>query len=188
MSQFINYKTRSVALPPGCKDLIDVLRPTGPPKAEVIISPDERPAVTRGGLITGRLSEIGKYVAMVFHARGEMVILLMSTPDEQVTMHLGRDRSRTIAASVVFGYGGDREKAIRAFYQRHGLETPPDSGKPEHFSPHLPVHCNYPVTPLPSEPAPIAEMATELFRSVCALDDKAEIRFRYYECVQGPQK
>jgi hypothetical protein len=56
---------------------------------------------------------------------------------------------------------------------------------PGHFSPYLPVQCIYPVAPLPSEPPPISDMAAELFREVCGLDDKAEIHFRYYEVTNA---
>ena len=181
MSHFVNYNKRSVTLPPGCKNLIDLLRPTELPKDHATPLRSEQPTVTRGESFTGRLSEIGKYVAMVFQARAEMVILLLSTPDDQLTMNLGRDQSGAISASVVFGHEADRERAVRAFYARHGLETPQQSGIPEHFSAHLPVQCIYPVSPLPPESALISDMATSLFRDVCGLDDNADLGFRYYE-------
>src|SRR5947207_13581446 len=109
MSQFVNYKKRSVALPPGCKDLIDLLRPAGAHKADGTIPRDDRPSVARGESVTGKLSEIGKYVAMVFHASAEVILLLMSTPDEQLTMNVDRDQSGRITASVLSGHGADRD-------------------------------------------------------------------------------
>ena len=180
MFEFINYKSRSVALPPGCKDLIDLLRPAGLPKAEAVVSTDEHSVVTRGESVTARMPEIGKYVARVFHAPGKMVIVLMSTVDEQFTINLSRDQSATIAAHVVFGHSADRERAMRTFCQRHGLNTLPDSGIHEVFSPHLPVHSIHHVSPLPSEPESLSDMVTELFRDVCGLDDTAEIHFHCY--------
>ena len=90
------------------------------------------------------------------------------------------------AVHVVFRPGADPENAMRAFFDRHGLETPPDSGMPEHFSPHLPVECLYPVTPLPSGQPSISDMAVVLFRDVGGLGDEAEIRFRYHEVANFP--
>jgi hypothetical protein len=169
MSQFIDYKKRSVTLPPGCKDLIDLLRPPRPPKSGAVASREEKPTVTRGESFNGGFSEIRKSVAKVVESKSEVISLLMSTPDEQLTVGVAR-QGNTVEAFVIVPHGEDREKALRAFYQRHGLEVSPDS-----FG-----HCLYHDT-LPLEPEAISDIAIELFREVCGLDEKAEVHFCYYE-------
>ncbi len=117
--------------------------------------------------------------------RGEVVILLMSTPDEQLTVHLSRARSDATAAYVVFGHDPQQARCMRSLFGRHGLETPQDSGMPQHFHAHLPVQVIYPISPLPSDPPAITEIATDLFRDACNLDNKAELHFRYYEVTNA---
>lgn len=51
MNEFVNFKKRGVALPPGCKDLIDLLRPT----AKQVIERAQRLTATRNETVTGVL-------------------------------------------------------------------------------------------------------------------------------------
>jgi len=184
MSQFIDYKKRSVTLPPGCKDLIDVLRLAEKPQLHGSISAGDRPGGMRGGSVKGKLSEIGWYVARVFESKAAIIFLMMTAPDERFTIELVRGRGALRAFSVKFVYDLDRETAVRAFFERRCLRLPKKTAIPGHFSPHLPVQFMFAVSPLPSEPAAISALATELLRDVCRLDDKAEIVFRYYESTR----
>jgi len=58
MSKFVNYKKRNVELPPGCKDLVDVLRSRRRPDSAGVMEADNRPTVSRGGEATGGILEI----------------------------------------------------------------------------------------------------------------------------------
>jgi hypothetical protein len=85
MSEFVNYRKRGITLPKGCKNLFDVLQSHGLPKLASgvqtgAIPADEEPVVTRGESVTGKLSDIGKYVAMVFESRARSFLLMVTPP------------------------------------------------------------------------------------------------------------
>ena len=120
MSKFVNYKKRSVTLPRGCKNLIDVLQPHGLPKlvSKVYtgaISPNEKPTVTRGESFTGGLSGIDKYVTMVFESRAHSFILMVTPPDEKFTVDVDRMEDGTMGASVVVQSGTEQESCSFLF-------------------------------------------------------------------------
>src|SRR4051812_38710247 len=106
MSDFINYNKRSVTLPEGCKDLIDVLRShplrvlfsnadAGP------IPPGARATLTRGETFEGRVSDVDKYVGKVFESRGLSCMLILTPPGEQFTIHIHRHETGSMSARVI---------------------------------------------------------------------------------------
>ena len=186
MSKFINFNKRSVTLPPGCKNLIDILQPPVPSKLVSnihpgTISPHERPIVTRGESFTGRVSDIGKYVAMVFESRATSFILMMTPPDEAFTIHVDRMEDRAIRASVVVQSATDQERAVRYFFAHRGLNLPEDSGMPPQLVPDLPVQVTCNISPIPSEAPLLSILVADLFRHTLGLSDDSQLCFRYYE-------
>lgn len=186
MSKFVNYKKRSVALPAGCKNLIDLLGPHGVPKLvgsvpAGSISPHERPTVTRGESVAGRLSGIEKYVTMVFESRTPSFILLITPPDERFRIQADRMQDGKMRVSVMVQAGTDRERAVRSFLAYRGLQVPEDAEMPPQFIPDLPVHITYDISPLPSEASVLSRLIAGLSRDAFGLSDDSELRFRYYE-------
>ena len=177
MSEFVNYNKRSVTLPPGCKDLIDVLGYNS--KSDIgSISPDER--VTRacgeGGTIP--VSRIGEYVRKVCESRAELVQVMFSSPGQRLTVSLDRIRipgAHTLAVTVVSQHEAE-EGAIRAFFKRHGMASPDAQ-----VQPGLPLQLTYRISPTDSDAPTVCRIITELFRDVCGLDGPAELRFCYNE-------
>jgi hypothetical protein len=185
MSQFVNYKKRSVTLPPGCKNLIDLLRPRGLSKLHGTISPEERPTVTRGETVAGKLSEIQKYVGMMFESHAQAFTVMVSLSDERLTVDFARMTGEMMLASVVFEEDAERERLMRDFFARHGLQAPRDRGRPEQFHPDLPVQLIYRISPLPSDARLLSMLTTDLFHDVCGLSDDSELMFRYYEIANA---
>src|SRR4030095_12787454 len=77
MSDFVNYDKRDINLPPGCKNLIDVLQPMVPPPG---LKP--RRGLTMGGGETATISSIPKYINN-FLNQSNQDLLLIRTPNEK---------------------------------------------------------------------------------------------------------
>src|SRR6185436_10708188 len=103
MSEFVNYNKRSVTLPTGCKDLIDVL---GQNKSSDIASISSGERITtgcgEGGAIA--VSKIGEYVRKVCESRAELIQVMFSSPGQRLAVSLDRNQSRdehTLAVTIV---------------------------------------------------------------------------------------
>jgi hypothetical protein len=135
-----NPKKRSYLLPPGCKDLIDVLRP---------MKSSRRSKSCQGAPISneaGTISDISKHIQK-FQKGG--TVLLICTPDEKVGFALMRLLPDVISASVDFPEDATREPLARAWFARQGLDAPKVIEIPLQF-PEAPVCIRFPVKPLPS--------------------------------------
>jgi hypothetical protein len=189
MSKFVNYKKRSVLLPAGCKNLFDVLHPHGPPKHvgkihTDCVSPNQPPTVTRGESFIGVLSDIDKYVAMAFDSRARSFILMVTPPDEQFTVDVGRMEAMeglSMRASVFVQTGTEQEKVVRSFFVQRGLHVGKDSGMPPMFVPGVPVQTTYDISPLPSKALLLSQLLADLLRGAFGLSDDSQLCFRYYE-------
>jgi hypothetical protein len=173
MSEFVNYKTRSVTLPPGCKNLIDVLQPDALPA-------DEPPTVTRGESFAGRLSDIEKYVAMVFESRAWSFILMVTPPEEQFTIHVDR-MDGIMEASVMVQTGTDQERAVHSFFASRDLDIPKNSEMPPQFLPDVPVQVTCDILPFPTEAPLLSKLIAAMLRDAFGLSDDSQLCFRCYE-------
>ncbi len=179
MAQFVNYKKRGFTLPPGCKDLIDVLEPSrrhsGVPMATGGFPPLKIKEVrfARAGL-----AQIGRYVSMLLQWRGEMFILSITAQSFEFPVTLRRSRSEQTPAIVLVTKQPHQEQAIRAFFEQQGVELlwdypPSDLGAAD--------SARSLVYSLPPEAARAISLTTELLRRVCGLSDASAIHFRYCE-------
>src|SRR6266853_1919918 len=100
MSKFVNYNKRDFALPPGCKDLIDVLQPHVLGNARDITEADRRSCLTRRGVRIGGLKDIEKYVSMAFESRGLAFSLIIIPPDKRPTVDVSRMEHAAVEVSV----------------------------------------------------------------------------------------
>jgi hypothetical protein len=174
MSQFVDYNKRNLTLPPGCKDLIDVLR--SPSSSDV-----QGLTVSDGGVLAGRLTEIEKYVAMVFVSRARVFSLTIKPPGEPLAVDFVRTDDGRIWGCVVVKKGSGREIAMQSFIKRRGLPTPEDAGTIGQFQAGLLVVLVDRISPLPAEVADLARLVSDLFRNVCGLADDSKLSFQHYE-------
>ncbi len=182
MGQFVNYKKRGFTLPPGCKNLIDVLHPRDKQNFQHFSERVQRSKVKRDESVTGTLSEVGKFVAMLFESHGLAFTLKMSMPDERLTVQVARMAVTTMWAMVVFQNDTDQERTVRDFFARRGLHAPDDATMTGPFLfPDLPVQILYQISPLPSEAALLSQLVVDLFHDCCGLKDDAALHFHYYE-------
>jgi hypothetical protein len=80
MADFVNYNKRSVTLPPGCKNLIDVLRSRPDKQFQKFAERLKRARVTHDESVMGKVSDVPKYVGMVFASRGLVCVLEIGLP------------------------------------------------------------------------------------------------------------
>jgi hypothetical protein len=161
MSEFVNYHKRGIELPPGCKDLIDVL------------------AVTRGSQSLGRLSDVPRHVSMLVNSSSEQFTLMIGTTDERLSIVLDRSKSKEVSALVLVGSGAEHEKGIREFFQHHGPKPFKDYLLPGEDG----AEVRGLLYPLPAGASHVSQIIADLLCSVYGFTQESEIKFRYYELI-----
>ena len=181
-------KKRSYLLPPGCKDLIDVLerRKKGTVKVTTLPGEGEQPVQPRKRKIsqilradsgTCNLTEIEKYVAMAFDSR-ESFSLILEVAGDRVEIWVSRT-GETVDATAIVQEDTDEEKAARGFLVGLGVATPGTQGGVFLF-PQVPVFFNWRL-PEFEQAVSLAAFVISFLREVCRLTDKSEIGFSYDE-------
>jgi len=190
VSKFVNFQKRSVQLPPGCKDLIDVLYPDRRRKSHggsIQFAP--RPLKTiRDDSITVAVADAGKYVTDMWHSRAWMRQLVISALDDRFNLHIYGTDDGQKAATAWLASDESREHALRDCFARHGLNPPPppdESVAPISFVPNVPVQVVYPLSPIPAEATVMSDLVMLLLREICGLNAESEIRVHYFEAEEA---
>ena len=175
MSEFVNYNKRSVKLPPGCKDLIDVLRPKA---ARQDLKPC--PELTVGGDEIAAVSSIPKHINN-FLKRSTQSILLIGTPNDHVGFELRRLIPGEICASIHFRDDPTLATRARELLARYELDAPVPTEIPaQFFVPGATTWDIFPIRPFPSSTAPLIEIATAAFRELSNVTEESRLHFQYY--------
>src|SRR6266540_2566235 len=132
MSKFVNYKKRSITLPAGSKNLIDILQGGG--AAQFVPEIPHRPGcpfgpstVTRSETGTGYISDIEKDMGMVFESRVWCFTLAIFPPNRRAAIGIHRLEDAWMCASVAVQFDTEVERAVRRFFVLRGLPVPEDS-------------------------------------------------------------
>jgi hypothetical protein len=126
--------------------------------------------------VTGKLSEIERYVGMVFESGEEFVFLSITPPQNEISVRLITTLG-TLSASVSVEMGTVHERAVREFFLSHGLSIPEDSPLPASFFPNEPVQRSYEILPLAPDPAALARLLAGCLRELCDLSDDSAVKF-----------
>ena len=145
MSKFVNLKKRGISLPPGCKELIDLLEPARRKKANEFITPRTDVKVTRDDTFIGKLSDIGKPISAALESKARVSTLTLDSLDDQLSLGINRMETETLSTSVTFTQSPENERKMKAIFERSGLQVPHDSGVPGHFLKGHPVQLIYPI-------------------------------------------
>ena len=184
MSKFVNYKKRGVALPPGCKDLIDVLKPS-PSSYQTILATlggfNSR-KIVRHETVVGTLSDIPKYVVMMFQPRKSSFWLQISPTEASISLDVAWVKGAYTIACVVFPFEAEPGRTVVQLLERHGLQRPHDAWNPIYVSAcSQPGQVICPISPLPSEAPKLSALVTDFFREVWRVKEDAELRFQWNE-------
>ncbi|HEU0011673.1 MAG TPA: hypothetical protein VFT34_17790 [Verrucomicrobiae bacterium] len=179
MSQFVNYTKRSFKLPPGCKDLIDILEPSRRrTKADLPSGCVEIPQIKQDHFHTSGLAQIGRYVSMLLDSSAEVFMLMVTYRDDQNPMLLYRSKSECTVAIALLATNRDREQAIRAFFDERGIQPLQDYPFSDAGTPDAARDLIY---RLPFDASHTTSLTTDLLRVVYGLSDVAGLDFTYYE-------
>lgn len=177
--QFVNYRKRSFTLPPGCKNLIDVLaRSRRKAKGQIATCGFPPLEIKKERVPTGGLAQIGRYMEMLLQSRGELFTLSVTGPGFQYPVAFCRSRSERTVAIILVCKDARQEQAIRTLFEQHGLEASLD-----HLVGDTPDATRGLAYPLPLDVARATSLATELLRNVYGLSEEAGLDFLYYEKV-----
>lgn len=184
MSEFVNYNKRSIQLPPGCKDLTDLFKPVWLRKLSEGVVPPDMPVVLRNDSVKETLGNIEKHVAVVFDSRADGCHLTISSLDEKLAVSVYR-MTDSITSHITFIHDETREKAMRIFFDCHGLEVPRATEMPKEFNPafypNIPVWSLFELSPMPSGALAFSRIASDLFRDFCGMNDQSELQFSLME-------
>jgi hypothetical protein len=187
MSEFVNFNKRDIDLPPGCKDLFDLLQLEERAKGAIFSYGRKvdrfrewiRTVHDTSNQVTSLLSDIGKYVDMVMCSTVSVAYLTTSVSGRHVTLDFYKHSfgvSR-MGAVVKVKANVPEEKAVREFLHRHCFE--PIDAKPL-FSQYSPV---YRINPLPAERDALVRLFVSLFHETCGLTDTDEMAINFREAA-----
>jgi len=170
MSEFVNYNKRSIDLPPGCKNLIDVLQPN-----KTGAKPQR--GVSMGGGETATIASIPKHIGN-FLKRSNQAVLVICDTREEVAFYM-TPLAGNIFASIRFLDDPPREARVRKLFGPYGLDAPAHTETAPQFS-EAPVWTMFRIQPFPSNTRRLIEISTAVFRDVCKATDETPLHFRHY--------
>jgi hypothetical protein len=164
MNPFVNPNKRSIALPAGCKDLIDVLQMA---REELEIIRPER-------LESSGLAHVPRYVTKVIESLAKSVTLYIGSLQGKhaITVH----RSASEFSIIPLMDMKVREKAVEEFFARKGIEASADFliGQPAKTTRILGF-------PMPGQRSDAVALTIDLLREVYEFDDESGMEFMYLE-------
>ena len=174
MGKFVNYKKRSVTLPEGCKDLLDVLQPSRRSKAT---KPGwvAAPVVKTDHFQANGLPHLGEYVSKLLDSASNFFAVMITHHRDRPPIVLTRNRIDNLFAVAVFDNEPSTRTVIKAFFVQEGVE--PLLG----HSGQVAIGASSLVYPLPLNASRATDLATGLLRTAYRLSDDAGLDFRYYE-------
>jgi hypothetical protein len=188
MNKFVNLKKRGVTLPPGCKDLIDLLRHSTKTMTEKTIYARENTdavpqcfIITRNEMATGVLLDVDKYVGMAFESDAVSFTLEITPPGGRLVVGVVHMEGREPWVALTFPPDPEEERAVRDFFTHRGLLVPEDSGTSPSFFPNLPMKHVYSISPLPRDAAVVSALIADVLRQCCRLTDDMPISFHIQE-------
>lgn len=157
------FEVGGVTLPPGCKDLIDVLRLPGRNRAAP-------PAPRRGGM-----ADLESWVQQLFDDSAASKMLIITWPHQADAVHLFW-RAGTLSIQLHLGYAGSsHEQAVRSIFMEAGIAPIAD----EIRSPLRPGRLlDY---PLPTAPVAATELLQDLLLRGCVAPESFDLVFHYFD-------
>jgi hypothetical protein len=97
------------------------------------------------------LEEISKHVTALFESSAATASLVLSLPDERLTIFFGRMTGQARLGSATFAEDPELERLIRQLFLARGLKLPNEDWTPIHFVPGIPVQSIYSISPFPTK-------------------------------------
>ena len=178
MSGFVNYSHRGVTLPPGCKDLADLLNPKDPVQrfriwtnSAIAKSPHKLRKIRYE---TGTLSDVLRCAEGCFAEGPEAGALVVGVKEGRYTFALQAAGAAGIFVNLRVGDSPEAPQKVRIYAEQNGLRPAPfnNDNTPTHDDAHP-----YLTYVLPAEPSTVPQVTDGLAREVYGLADEPAIRF-----------
>jgi hypothetical protein len=176
MGKLVNYKKRSVELPPGCKDLVDVLRKVSksktcrPIKSQWVPVPKPEQIATRG------LDHILRFMTRVLESTAKFTSLKIELPDREAAISVLRHSRPGILDLMLFVCRDtEEERAIRAFFAQQQVAATVDYL----CRPVTPSSTRGLRYPLPQDATAASSLIGDFLRAVHGLTEEAGIDFTF---------
>jgi hypothetical protein len=159
MNEFVNFQKRGIELPPGCKDLIDVLPP--PREARVPVE---------------GLSHIERYLSRLLQLPPKLRSVWIDSypPVTPVTLGLIHTTKRKLCA-VIFIAAEPEKSSIRSVLVAAGIPATQDEALTEGGG----LYAHVITCLLPVDAAIAARLVSELLQKGYGLSADVELEFRY---------
>ncbi len=173
MSQFVNFNKRSVTLPAGCKDLIDLLAPTGKQrKPSSSVEPFAAVELHKEHFPSSGLAQLERFVGLLLHPRGEGFALELAAQAISNPIMLYCSKPEKMAGILVDARDVPQEEAVRAFFLHRATEPLLES---RHEGTLTLLY------PLPWDVGATSGLVRDLLQEVFALGSDAGLDFEYYD-------
>ena len=189
---------RGYFLPPGCKDLHDVLQlkkrkpddtsrqrtaaAKGKQKFEAAQAAMQSFGAKLGEHTIGQwqLCELVPSLTTILESGATKFMLLLLSPEPDLEVKMSGGKATATSISLRAKIGTAQNKIAREFCQRHHLQLPKESGAlPPQFLPGLPVHQIYRLDPPPPEATAAAGLVRAVFAEVAGLKEEESVNFFY---------
>ena len=123
MAKFVNYQKRGISLPPGCKDLMDVLaRPRRQTKEQPISAFLPRIAIKEEHFPTGGLAQLGRHLSMMLQSREEFIVVSVTSQEFEFPFVFWHSMFDLSFFRNLHIRDAQREQAVRAFFKGQGMD------------------------------------------------------------------
>jgi hypothetical protein len=176
MGKFVNYKKRSIALPPGCKDLVDVLWKASHHKSSDPIAARWVPVPKPERIATNGQDHIPRFMTRVLESTTKFTSLSIELPGKDVAIGVYRhSEARTLHLTLVVSRDTEMERATRDCFSGHHI-APTADYLPLPLTPTSVCTLQY---PLPQDATAAANLIGSFLRTVCGLPAEAGIDFTF---------
>ncbi len=173
MSQFVNFNKRSVTLPPGCKDLIDVLASTRKKRKASSVPETFAPLeIHKERFPSAGLAQLERFVGLLLHPRGEACVIQIAAEALSNPVTLYCSKAEKMAGIVLDPRDVPQEEAVRSFFHSRATGSLLESA---HEGTATLLY------PLPRHVAAASALVRELIQEVFALGSDAGLDFEHYD-------
>jgi hypothetical protein len=180
MSTFVNYGKRSIQLPAGCKDLIDVLQGR---RAQQISAPAGRECQVRDDSFTAKVTDLLQPIADFLKSKALMRNMFISGPNDMVSVGV-RVNVEGVHLSICALDEPVRNEAVLNFLARRGFQKPQPHGMPKTFVADAPTWTSYEVIPAPSDPLALSSLIELALRDVGGFSADSEVLIYRVESIK----
>jgi hypothetical protein len=174
MTEFFDYKKRGVELPPGCKDLMDVLHRKAEQEAAEAASGHWVPVPKPDRIEERGMDHLERFIAVVLESPAKFTTVDIRVPRRDVAMYVGRHSKPGVLHLMLHVYQNtEEERAVRAFFSERQVAPLIDYGPDRPIA--NPVRgLQY---PLPSNATAAAVLLRDFLQTVYEVTEEDGIDF-----------